>query len=294
MTAAVERPTAVVNVAAGPVEYRLERRDEAAVVVFHGGHMRAGLALGEEVFAECGYTVLVPSRPGYGRTPLSTGTSPGGFADVTRELCRHLGIDRVAAVVGISGGGHTAVSMAARHPGLVSGLILESAVGFLPWPDRLTRVGGQVVFDSVIEGVTWGGMRALLRVSPGLGLRALLGGLSTEPVERVLAALSAEDRATLVALFSRMRSCHGFRNDLRAMTEEFSVDVTAEVTQPALVIASRRDGAVPFAHAESLAASLPHAELVASEAMTHFLWFGDDYPGIADKIRRFLADGCSE
>jgi hypothetical protein len=41
------------------------------VVIFHGGHVRAGLALGEEVFAEAGYTLLVPSRPGYGRTPLS-------------------------------------------------------------------------------------------------------------------------------------------------------------------------------------------------------------------------------
>jgi hypothetical protein len=41
------------------------------VVIFHGGHVQAGLALGEEVVAEAGYTPLVPSRPGYGRTPLS-------------------------------------------------------------------------------------------------------------------------------------------------------------------------------------------------------------------------------
>ncbi|GAA0830022.1 hypothetical protein ACFQVD_32885 [Streptosporangium amethystogenes subsp. fukuiense] len=70
---AVERPTTVAGLDAGAVEYRLERRGEAVVVVAHGGHMRAGLAHGEEVFAECGYSVLVPSRPGYSRTPLSAG-----------------------------------------------------------------------------------------------------------------------------------------------------------------------------------------------------------------------------
>jgi pimeloyl-ACP methyl ester carboxylesterase len=59
--------------------------------------------------------VLAPSRPGYGRTPVSTGTSVTGFADVTRTLCAHLGITRLAAVVGTSGGGPTAVAMAA-HP----------------------------------------------------------------------------------------------------------------------------------------------------------------------------------
>ncbi|MQB01815.1 MAG: alpha/beta hydrolase, partial [Actinobacteria bacterium] len=52
--------------AAGAVEYRLEQRGEATALIFHGGHMRAGLALGEEVFQTAGCTMLVPSRPGYG------------------------------------------------------------------------------------------------------------------------------------------------------------------------------------------------------------------------------------
>jgi pimeloyl-ACP methyl ester carboxylesterase len=99
----LEVPTTVAVLQAGPVECRLERRGEATIMVFHGGHMRAGLALGEEVFAEAGYTVLVPSRPGYGQTPVSTGGTVEGFTDATRELCTHLGITRLAAVVGVSG-----------------------------------------------------------------------------------------------------------------------------------------------------------------------------------------------
>jgi pimeloyl-ACP methyl ester carboxylesterase len=99
----VERRTTVVRLAAGLVEYRLEERGDATVVVFHGGNQRAGPALGEEIFADAGYTVLAPSRPAYGRTPVSTGTSVTGFADVTRTLCAHLGITRLAAVLGTSG-----------------------------------------------------------------------------------------------------------------------------------------------------------------------------------------------
>jgi pimeloyl-ACP methyl ester carboxylesterase len=121
----VERPTTVAWLDSGPVEYRLDRRGDAAVVVFHGGDLRAGLAVGEEVFTEAGNPVLAPSRPGYGRTPLSTGRSVSGFADVARALCEHLGVTEVAAMVGISGG-PTAVAVAGRHPDLVARLIVSS------------------------------------------------------------------------------------------------------------------------------------------------------------------------
>jgi pimeloyl-ACP methyl ester carboxylesterase len=276
--------TATIELDAGRVEYRLDRRGPAYVLICHGGHMRAGLALGEELFADLGYTVLVPSRPGYGHTPLRTGRSPAQFADAAAELCQQLGIGPLAAVVGISGGGPTAVTMAARHPGIVQRLILLGAVGFGPYPDRRTRLGALVVFNAVTEPVTWAGVRLLLRLAPAVGLRLLLRGTSTIPVRELLADLNDEHRATLLRLFAGMRSGSGFLNDLHG-----AADVTAQVAQLALVIASRQDGGVPFAHAEALVASLPHAELIVSGSRSHFIWFGDDYPAIAETIRQFLA-----
>src|SRR5262245_22679412 len=124
----IEESTTLAVLSGGTVEYRLDRRDGAVVLVFHGGHVRAGLALGEDVFVGAGCTVLAPSRPGYGRTPVSTGGSVAGYTDVVRALCADLRITRVAAVVGISGGGPTAATMAARHPDLVERLIMISAV----------------------------------------------------------------------------------------------------------------------------------------------------------------------
>jgi pimeloyl-ACP methyl ester carboxylesterase len=277
------RPTAMACLPAGQVEYRLERRGDAVVVVFHGGHTRAGLALGEEVFAAAGYTVLAPSRPGYGRTPLSTARSVEGYTDVVRALCAHLGIARVAAVVGISGGGPTAATMAARHADLVERLILVSAVGWLPYPGRRTRLGAYLVFTAMTERVTWAAARALARVAPDAFLRLMLASLSTRPVGEVMAALRAEDRATLLALFAQMRSGRGFLNDLRP-----TPDITARIDQPTLVIATRTDRGVPFAHAQSLTSSIRHAELVESCAHSHFVWLGSDWPTIAQRIRAFL------
>ncbi len=276
-------PTTTAQLDAGPVEYRWDRRAGAVVIVFHGGHMRAGLALGEEVFADAGYSVLAPSRPGYGRTPLSVGGSVAGFADTTRVLCDHLGISRVEAVVGISGGGPTAVAMAARHPGQVRRLILQSAVGPPSWPDRGTRLGAHLGFHATTEGATWGAVRALLRLAPDTGLQLMLGGLSTMPGRDVLAGLGPDDRDTLRGLFSTMRSGQGFLNDLHP-----APDVTAAVTQPTLVIATRHDGGVPFAHALALAAAIPNAELVESRADSHLIWFGPDWRAIARRIRVFL------
>jgi pimeloyl-ACP methyl ester carboxylesterase len=279
----LRRPTAMASVPGGRVEYRLERRGDSVVVVFHGGHVRAGLALGEEVFADAGYGVLVPSRPGYGRTPLSTGSSVVGFTDVVRALCADLGISRIAAVVGISGGGPTAVTMAARHRDLVDRVILISAVGWLPWPDLITRLGAHGMFTAATESVTWAGVRLLARVAPETCLRLLLRNLSTRPAGQVVARLSPDNRALLLALFATMRSGRGFLHDLRP-----TPDFTADVDQPTLVIATRNDRGVPFAHSESLAAAITHAELVESQADSHFVWLAPDWPVIAERIRVFL------
>lgn len=186
-----ELPTKVVETGHGPLEFRLDRRRPETVVIFHGGHMRAGLALGEEPFTQAGYSLLVPSRPGYGRTPVKTGGSPEGFADAIAALCARLGVTRVAAVVGVSGGGPTAVAMAARHPALVERLILQSAVGPVPWPDRRTYLGAHVVFAPRTEPATWALVHALVRHAPDAALRMLLRDLTVLSVGKVVAGLRA-------------------------------------------------------------------------------------------------------
>jgi pimeloyl-ACP methyl ester carboxylesterase len=194
-----------------------------------------------------------------------------------------LGITRIAAAVGISGGGPTAATMAARHADLVERLILISAVSWLPYPDRLTRLGAHMVFAGGTEAVTWAAIRSLARTAPNLGLRFMLSGLSTLPVRDVVGALRPEDREQLLSLFSQMRSGHGFLNDLRP-----TPDHTAQIDQPTLVIATRTDAGVPFHHAQSLASTIRNAQLIESRAHTHCIWLGPDWPAIAEQVRLFL------
>jgi pimeloyl-ACP methyl ester carboxylesterase len=105
----------------------------------------------------------------------------------------------------------------------------------------------------------------------------------------VLSALAEPHRALAAALFEQMRSGSGFCADLRNFTDIAGYRETAAgVAQAALVIASPTDGAVPFAHARTLADALPNARLIASQAPGHFIWFSDDYPAIAAAITSFL------
>lgn len=283
LTPTGERDLILARVGAGTVEYRMHGDGPGTVLVFHGGHVRAELPLGEDVFTDAGFRVLIPSRPGYGRTPWAAGATVADFVDVIARLCRDLGVDQVAAVVGISAGGRTALTMAARHPDLVQRVILESSVGFLPWPDRRTRIGGRIVFHPRVEAVTWAFLRTAIRFAPRPALRLLTRDLSLLPVGQVLAHLSAADRATLTGLYASMRSGRGFVADMLPVA-----DCTARVGQPTLVIATRNDRSVPFAHAQSLAAAIPRVELVESHADSHMIWFSSDYPAIAAQIRAFL------
>jgi pimeloyl-ACP methyl ester carboxylesterase len=173
--------------------------------------------------------------------------------------------------------------MAARHPDLVERLILQSAVGPLPYPDRRTRFGAHLIFAGGIERTTWRAVRAMMRVAPRASLRLWLGQLSTLPARQAVAALDPGTRASVLALFGQMRSGSGFVNDLRA-----APDLTADVNQPTLVIATRHDAGVPFAHAQALAATIRHAELVESRADSHLIWLGPDWPAIAVRVRAFL------
>jgi pimeloyl-ACP methyl ester carboxylesterase len=63
----------VITIDGHAIQYRLERHGDATALILHGGHMSARCRFGEETFLEAGYTVLVTSRPGYGRTAVGAG-----------------------------------------------------------------------------------------------------------------------------------------------------------------------------------------------------------------------------
>jgi pimeloyl-ACP methyl ester carboxylesterase len=274
----------------GPVEYRLTGVGSRAVLVLHGGHVSAAVPLGERDLLRLGLRVLAVSRPGYGRTPVATARTRTGFGDVVAQLCRHLEIDRLAAVVGMSHGGPPAVALAARHPELVELLLLESAISSLPWPGQATRVGAYLAFNSWTEPLTWRLTRALARLAPAAFLRTMLGALSTGSGSRVLADLNLADRAEVLDLFRSLRASQGFLHDIR---EPVDPGLEERVRCPTLIIASRQDGQVPPRHAEHLHHRIRGATLIWSHAPSHLIWFGSSAHERTEQLTRFLAEAAT-
>lgn len=292
----VDQATRVAHVLGSIVEYRLSGGEAAiagdvpsrgVVLVAHGGHLRAGVALGERSLLGSGYDVLVPSRPGYGRTGVSAGPDPDRFADTVAALCAELGITSVRTVVGVSAGGPTAVALAERHPALVRSLLLVSARSTLPFPTGAARLAARVAFHPRTESWTWAATAGLLRRRPGAGLGVMMGSLSTLPARTVLADLSAAERRELSGVFSAMRSGTGFALDVRHRPGPAS---GRRVRQPTLVVASRRDGQVGWVHAEDLHRRIAGSTLWESPSSSHLVWFGSGAAATERRILEFLAE----
>ena len=105
----------IIQTSRGPVEF-IDAGDGLPVLGFHG--MGAGndlfLELEKDLLTD-GFRLIVPNRPGYYNTPISSGPSLNDCVDLAARL-DHLQID-MAAVMGVSMGGLFATAFAARHPG---------------------------------------------------------------------------------------------------------------------------------------------------------------------------------
>lgn len=282
----MDEPTQVAVLSSVAVEYRLVPGAPDCVIVFHGGHMRAGLSLGEAALIDAGYTVLTPSRPGYGQTSLAAGPGPAAFAATTARLCSRLGLSRILAVVGVSSGGPTAVAMAAQHPEQVRSLIQHAARSSLPFPSGATRAIARVAFDPRTEAGTWSVTRRLMRRAPQAGLRLMMGSLSTLPPRLVVEDLAPHERRTLVAAFASMRSGAGFSVDV---SHRVDPALERQVTQPTLIVASPTDGQVGWEHAEQLVRNIPQSAFWTSPSLSHLLWFGSGGPVTNRHTADFLA-----
>ena len=276
----------VAETARGPVEFA--RRGEAPyVVILHGtpgGHPASFMG---EPFEAAGLGTLTPSRPGYLRTPLATGRSFEEQADAVAALLDALSIDAVAAYA-ISGGGPSAIELAARHPDRVKALILEVAVSQTYKPE---------VSDLAVK---------LLTSRTGMWLQGqLMQRLPRLAVSQMLkteSTLDAADRARVtadivaapekLAYFRRLMNATpihllrtGLDNDLEQFRaiEQLPLD---RVRCPTLVVHGTHDRDVPFSHGENSAREIPGAVLHCVEKGWHLLALGD---GAEDCARAQLA-----
>jgi pimeloyl-ACP methyl ester carboxylesterase len=277
----------IAHTAHGPIEFRIVGQG-STVLALNGGHTNAASALGHErYFVEHGYQLIIPSRPGYGKTPSRTGRTAEAFADALVDLLDHLHLERVI-VLGISAAGPTALQFAGRHPERVSCLILQNAVTGGRFPGRATRLGAYVVFNRWTERWTWAAFRGFARVAPRRALITMLGSLSSLDPAQVVATMAQDQRRAALAFLLASRSGAGFLHDLRHRCGDLR-----QISAPTLIIASRYDGSVDLTHARYAADHIPDAELLVCPAESHLLWFSPANAAVEEKMRAFLLKRAS-
>jgi pimeloyl-ACP methyl ester carboxylesterase len=131
----------------------------------------------------------------------------------------------------------------------------------------------------------WGMLGLMSRLSARGLARQTLAIFSTHDPDEGLSQLSAEDMEKICRFYQGRSSRKGALNDA---THTVGEDVLAAVCQPALVIHSRKDHAVPFNHAEwSLAHIPPPRAMRVWDHRSLFLGWSD-YSHICKRLIAFL------
>jgi pimeloyl-ACP methyl ester carboxylesterase len=265
----------------GEIEYRTIGNGQP-IVFIHGGHSNCHETLSCKGFDLERFQLIIPSRPGYGNTPLANNNTPGKAAGLIAELLEILSIDK-AIIYGISAGGLTAIELAAVFPDKVDKLILASAVS-KKWLDPQERIykAARIIFHPKMEGMTWGIVRFFSKLFPLMIAKSFYPQFSAETNHK----LRKEDIKELIAALNNYRSKNGFINDI---DQNIDQEMLNRVDASSLVIHSKNDNSVPYEHAVHSHKMLKNSTLVElKNEWGHLFWIGCDSNESISKIMRFI------
>lgn len=280
-------------------EAQLARRGQGPpVLVSHGGPGGFDLGLGwSQHLVEGGCEVLAVSRPGYLRTPLSSGRDPANQADLYAAVLDELHIER-AAILGFSSGGPCAVQFAARYPERTIALFLDTAV-LLPFKPAVGPIQ-QATYESA--ALVWLAYQVATR-RPQLATRFMIDGVSrglTVDEKRASAEWITSSPARLRSLEKQWTSIapkkyrrQGWAAD-KANERSLAPLPFANVTAPTIIAHGACDAIVPKEHATNAAAKISGAELILVEQGHHLLSLSRGYEEVVERqLRLAKADSRS-
>jgi len=285
----------VVETAAGQVEVA-HRGDGATILSIHaapGGYDQA-LLFGADL-ADHGFHIVAPSRPGYLRTPLTSGLTPEDQADALAAALDSLQIEGVG-LLAASCGTPTALAFASRYPNRVWAMVLISSLvsrqSILP-----QKLALPVEFHRAVTGDI--GSWWLLQMAERDPARALAETFrmtsSGDETARAVSTKAVLKSPSQLAWFRAFLGTtapinpreSGFRNDLlqiRALPE-FPL---ATMQVPTLFIHGTDD---PFASLEEVkkaVALMPRASLLPIEHAGHLVELGPNADTLSPRILEFF------
>jgi pimeloyl-ACP methyl ester carboxylesterase/SAM-dependent methyltransferase len=269
----------------GLIEYTLVGSGPLALVC-HGTSSNCFATELASPLVEAGYSVLTPSRPGYGRTPLEVGRSASQAAEALVALLDSLQVP-ICSVLAVSGGGPTGIALAAGHPQRVQRLVLAAALSRPEERPNEPAYKNQSSFYGPMHNLTWAMLGLMSRLSPHAMAHQTLVIFSSHNPNDGMQKLSEGDIKTIAHFYRGHSSRQGALND---GAHTVGADLLKMVRQPTLVIHSREDNSVPFAHAEWSLKHIPQAELCEAGLTGHFFWVGPDFARISQRMVAFLQE----
>ncbi|MEC9490762.1 MAG: alpha/beta hydrolase [Halanaerobiales bacterium] len=273
----------IVKLETGNIEYTF-RGKGPVILNLHGGHSNCQESFGIQPLLDAGYSILTPSRPGYGKTNIEAKT-PAATAAVLIELLDHLTVDKVN-LIGVSAGGPTAIYLAANYPARVKKLVLESAASkaWLTKKDLDYKVG-KIIFNPKLQRITWFMLRKIANNFPDFFVKIFLPQFSTLTKKEVMARMDNHDLEEVVKMVNRYASDKGFIYDLEHQTEK---EVLQKIEVPTLILHSKYDKSVSFEHAEYAAENIKNSKIYSDDFWGHLIWIGRNKKNRNKRLLEFL------
>jgi pimeloyl-ACP methyl ester carboxylesterase len=273
----------IVNTKLGLIEY--SSIGEGIPILFvHGGHSNCKETLSHKGFDIKKYRLITPSRPGYGKTPLSNNKTPNKTADLIIALINYLEIERVI-VYGISAGGLTAIEIASAYPDRVLKLILASAVTkkWIIMSSKIYKTATRI-FNPKTENLTWGMVHFFSLISPKFIAKHFFPQFSSNNDFEI----TSHDMQEFIRAIKNYRSRNGFSNDIN---QDIKDEVINKISCPTLIIHSCYDTSVSIEHAEHAHKQIKGSQLaILKNQWGHLFWIGKDSDQSIKITENFITD----
>lgn len=245
----------IIQTTCGPVEASVSGSGPPVLVVHGaaGGYDQGKIR--SETFQEVTYISV--SRPGYLRTPLSTGHTPQEQADAMAALLDEFHIQKTV-FIGTSTGGLVGLHFALRHPQRCRALVLISAVNAsLRFPVSPLALFSPLLADDFLP---WTLLRAesLLLIRPNLRRQVAAQPEKLEVIDELV--------HTAYPMSLRLS---GLLNDAIQIDHLENINLE-QVQVPTLVIHGTADEVVPFQQGVRSASRIPQACFLPVYGGTHY------------------------
>ncbi|MNB76953.1 2-hydroxy-6-oxo-6-(2'-aminophenyl)hexa-2,4-dienoic acid hydrolase [compost metagenome] len=257
------------------------------ILLFHGGHSNCHEELGYKNLLKQGYSIITPSRAGYGKTSKKLGLSLNTACETYLQLINHLNINKVL-IIAVSAGGPSGITFASLYPHRVSCLVLQSAVS-KEWhsPKGSTYRVAKLLFHPVTEKYTWKIVSSLSRRFPNFMVKQMASTFSKLSLSQIMQQFDQEDIEQFVAMVQRQRSGHGFMLDLE-QSAAFAPSELQRISSPTLIMHSKNDKVVLPEHAFTAHHLIPKSKLCLLDSWGHLIWLGSEAQTVDKKLNEFL------